>query len=248
MRVAKGDLALRYVVRVRIGFFVPIPVPVLVLVPVFVLVFRRRGWRRVDHLVDIATRIVLVVDVFPALGSFGSPLLLGPPLRLLPFFLFGVRVGRREIVMVRYLEHVVLGIVRNLAVALVDHVLADGVERAEFASPAVAVYADVAHGDLLAEVGDQSRDVDEVLRVGNEKRVLARHVREIIFQGSGNARAEETVGWRKSRSCGGDLLIQSCGILILLILVGAGLRQCRLGPWRFISGCSRALRRLVCWR
>ena len=185
VRVAKGDLALRYVlvlVLVRLSVLF-----------VFVFVLGRGGWRLVDHLVDPATRVIVplpllliaIIDVFPALRGLRSllrPLPLRPPFRLLPLPLFGIRIRRRKVVIVGHFEHRPLGLVRDLAVALVEHVFADRVERAELAPLAVAIDAHVAHRDLLAEVGDESRDVDEVFRVRDEKGVLDRHVREVIFQ------------------------------------------------------------------
>ena len=172
VRVAKGDLVLWYIV-VRVGVL-------------FLFVTGRGGWRLVDHLIDLVIRAIVL---FPALRSLRGllrsrplPLPLRPPCRPLPLPLFGIRIRRRKVVIVGHFEHVLLGVVRDLAVALVEHVFADRIERPELAPLAVAIYAYVAHRDLLAEVGDESRDVDEIFRVRDEKGVLARHVREIIFQ------------------------------------------------------------------
>jgi hypothetical protein len=52
-------------------------------------------------------------------------------------------------------------------------VFTHGVERAELASLPVAVYTDVAHREFLSEVGYESRGIDEVFSVRDEKGVLA---------------------------------------------------------------------------
>ncbi len=176
MGVAERDLVFGEAVRVGIRRVTTI------IVSAFVLGRGRGRGRPVDHLVDhVISRITL--GVFPTLRSILLDPLLRPPFLLaaaLPFL--GIRIRRGKIIKIGHLEHVVLGVVRDLAVAFIDHVFAHGVERAELASFPVAVYADVAHCEFLAEVGYEALGVDEVFGVGNEEGVLARHVREVVFE------------------------------------------------------------------
>ncbi len=151
--------------------------------------------------------MAVVVDVFPALcGLRSRPF--RSPLFLPPSPLFGVWVRGRKVVVVRDFEHVGLGVVRDLAVALVDHVFPHRVDSPELTAFPVAVDADVAHRDLLSEVRDQPGRIGEVFDVGDEERVFAGHVEEIVCYRRGNVRAEEAVGRRKSRACGGYFLVQ----------------------------------------
>ena len=115
-------------------------------------------------------------------------------------------VGRRKVVIIRDFELVVLGIVGDLAMALVDHVFADGVEGVELPAFTVAVYADVADGDLFCEVVDEAGDVDEEIGVGDEKGVGRGHVGEVILEGGGRGCAKEAGGGR------GRLLLGGCGL------------------------------------
>jgi hypothetical protein len=136
--------------------------------------------RAIRLLIDDLLHILVLVDVFPPIVVF---LRLG-------------WIGWREIVIVRDLELVDLGIVGDLAVALVDHVFADGLQGVELPAFAVAVYADVADGDLFCEVVDEAGDVDEIVGIGDEEGVGGGHVGEIVLEGGERGGAEETRGGR----------------------------------------------------
>ena len=114
--------------------------------------------------------------------------------RILIARLTRIWVRRGKVVKVGDAEPVDLGVVCDLAVALVEHVFADCVERVEFPAPAVAVYADVVHDDLFCEVIHEAGEVDEVVGVGDEEGVGGGHVGEVVLEGWRRCGAEETGG------------------------------------------------------
>lgn len=131
----------------------------------------------IDDLIHVVgVQSIILVHVFPLVG----------------LFLCAGRIGCGEVVIVRDLEPVDLGIVSNLAMALVDHVFANGFQSVEFSSPSVAVDAHVADCNLFREVVDEAGDVDEIIGVGDEERVGGGHVGEIVLEGRGGGGAEET--------------------------------------------------------
>jgi hypothetical protein len=93
-----------------------------------------------------------------------------------------VWVGTAKIVKVGDLKMVDFGVVCNLAMALVEHVLPHGFEGAELLPLAIAVDADVAHSNLLTEVQDEALDIDEVLGVWDKEGVGGGNVCEIVVQ------------------------------------------------------------------
>ena len=137
--------------------------------------------------------------------------------------------------MVGDFEHVALGVVCDLAVALVDHVFPHRVERPELAPLPVAVDADVVHRDLLSEVRDQPGRIGEVFEIRDEERVLAGHVYDAVLYRRGNVCAEEAVRRRKARARSGYFLLQ-CFIVQVTCCVW-GLRRGG-SQWCFLSDAS----------
>ena len=103
----------------------------------------------------------------------------------------------------------------NLAVTLVDHMLPHGVHALVLLPLPVAVETDVSDGDLLTQVEDESRDVDEVLLIRNEESMSESHVLEGIFLRLSSVRAEETRRWREPRSSESDFGVDRLGDLLL---------------------------------
>lgn len=161
--VAVADLVVRKIILV-LGFFV-----------------------RDDVYHFVHLHIVVAISIFPFLVFLDHD---GPAL-LAAFASIGIR--GREVVEIGQLQPVFLCIVGELAVALVQHVFPDGVEGAEVAALAVAVEADIADGDLLAEVSEQAADIGDVFGVGDEERMRDKHVREVVFYGGGRLGAEEAL-------------------------------------------------------
>jgi len=99
-----------------------------------------------------------------------------------------------------YLELLSLRVVCNLAVRFIDHMSARSLKTPELVSncvflvfigvtarfsacnsplSAVAIDADIADGNFLAQVADESFEIDEVVRVGDEKTMGDRHMLQV---------------------------------------------------------------------
>ena len=136
-------------------------------------------------ILDLIDSVAVLFDVLPLV--FGGIAIV---CFVFSLWLMGVRVRCRKIVIVGKFQPIVLGVVRDLAMTLVDHVFSRGFERSETFAFAVAINADVPDHDLFAEVGDEAGDVDEVFRVGDEEGVDGGHMRQVVFEGGGGLGAE----------------------------------------------------------
>lgn len=135
-----------------------------------------------DLVLDKAIRgVIVVVNIFPSGVVVGLVGCVG-------------WIGWGEIIIIRDLELVDFGIVSDLAMALVEHVFANGLQGVAFPAFSAAVYAHIADGDLFDEIADEAVDVDEIVCVGDEERVGGGHVGEIILEGWEGEGAEETGG------------------------------------------------------
>jgi len=100
-------------------------------------------------------------------------------------------------------------------VTLVDHVLPHSIHALVLLSLPVAVETDVSDRDLLTQVEDESRDVDEVLLIRNEESMSESHVLERILLRLSSVRAEETRRRREPRSSESDFGVDRLGDLLL---------------------------------
>ena len=101
----------------------------------------------------------------------------------------------------------------------INHVLPHSMKTAELASFAVAVQTYVPNRDFLREVGDEPRQVNEVVGIGNEKAVTTGHVLKVLFDGRVRLfRAEETGSDTDAISCGSNLLLESEGYLVFVFV------------------------------
>lgn len=80
------------------------------------------------------------------------------------------------------------------------HMFSDRVHRQEALSFAVTKQAHVPHTNLFTKITNQSLKVHQVFNIGYKEAVHLCHMDHVVLQAVGCGGAEETVGFRKSRS------------------------------------------------
>ncbi len=90
-----------------------------------------------------------------------------------------------------------LALVEHFAVALVEHVLLDGVGGGELATKVAAPEADAALADALADVRQQALQVDDELDVRDEERVRVGHVTHALLDAGAALLAEHATRRRQ---------------------------------------------------
>lgn len=111
--------------------------------------------------------------------------------------------------------------------ALVDHMLANGVHALVLLALPVTEEADIADGDLLGEVEKETLEVDEVFAVRDEEAVGELHVLDERLGRLARMRAEEARRRGEPRSGVGDLGIDRLLNLLLGGVDGDGERRRR---------------------
>lgn len=82
-----------------------------------------------------------------------------------------IRITAAVVIVIRILGQC-QSLMQHLAVSLVHHVLASGVQRVKSAPAIVAPDADKVPGDLFAQIQHQTLQICYELRIGNEERML----------------------------------------------------------------------------
>jgi hypothetical protein len=85
-------------------------------------------------------------------------------------------------------------IVRDLAMGFVHHVPPHRFQAGELLSSVGAIQAEVADGDLLSQIREESADIDKMILIWDEEAVLPRHVREDVRDAGRLAGAEKAIG------------------------------------------------------
>jgi hypothetical protein len=128
-----------------------------------------------------------------------------------------------EIVEVCQLDTVFVGFVGELAVGLVNHVLANGGEAAELLPTIRAEQTQVADRHLLTKIGEETTQIHEQVAIGNEEAVGSRHVFQVALRIGRTVVAEQAVAWvdtaARCRNTSLDVAV-AIGIAVVFDLVG----------------------------